>query len=404
MKRTAPAPARALLILLLFVGCSSTEDPDTLGTSRQQVDGYELVEISGMNAVEPVVLEPAFTIGSADGEDPYLFGTIKGIDADSNGNIYILDSQASEIRVFSPTGQYIKTIGSRGAGPGEIDESNGFMILPDDTIWLYDHGQFLVKVFDREGIEIDSHPTPIKSYAWVWSGTVDNRSRIWKGSSRPDSPPVFPPKDGFNEHSGTAFMIQYDTQAEVSDTTWLGRVSGRSYVMTSDRGYRSMGLLYGPTRALVVSPDGDGFWKADGYGHAFARLSADTDTTMMVKTDLEPVPITDEDKARFIEAAGAEDENLILAAKEIVGAMPDNKPAVQNLILDDESRVWLKRYSDPGEVTTMDVFSSNGEYVKSVRINSTIVGFNPIRIKDNRLYSIEYREDGVPTALVVDLQ
>ena len=78
-------------------------------------------------------------------------------------------------------------------------------------------------------------------------------------------------------------MIQYDTHTEVADTTWLDRVSGRSYVMTSDRGYRSMGLLYGPTRALVVSPDGDGFWKADGYGHTFARLSADTDTTMMVK-------------------------------------------------------------------------------------------------------------------------
>jgi len=93
-----------LAVILLASGCAPSEELSSTEAARETVDGYELVRVSGLNRVYPIVLEPNMSIGSEDGEDPYLFGTIKGVDADSEGNIYILDSQASELRVFSTKG------------------------------------------------------------------------------------------------------------------------------------------------------------------------------------------------------------------------------------------------------------------------------------------------------------
>jgi len=288
-------------------------------------------------------------------------------------------------------------------GPGEIDEANGFAILPDDSIWLYDHGQWRVKVFNTDGEEVASHPPVVMSYGWVWSGAVDHKKRIWKGSSIPDEMPQFPPKDGFNESRGRAFMIAYDTQTEQADTTWLGPVSGTYYTITSDRGYQTMSLMYGPSRAQTVSPAGDGFWRSDGYDYAFARLNEAADTTMIVRADLDPVPVTQADKDRFIDAVGNEDQKMITAAHEIAGAMPEFKPAIQGILVDDEGTVWITRYSDVGELATLDAYSTDGEFQKSVRLNAPILSYFPLLIKDGRVYALAHREDGVPSILVFDL-
>ncbi len=391
------------IAILILSGCSPSEEITVTSASREIIDGYELVRVSGLNSVEPVILDPVLSIGSEDGDDPFLFGTIKGVNADSEGNIYILDSQASELRVFSPEGQYLKTIGQSGVGPGEIDEANGFTILPDDTIWLYDHGQWRVKVFNTEGEEVESHPPVVMSYGWLWSGTVDHKKQIWKGSSMLDENFQRPPKDGFNETAGTAFMIAYDTLTERADTTWLGRVSGMYYSITMDRGFRNMGLMYSPSRAQTVSPFGDGFWKAAGYDYEFARLNRAADTTMIVKTDLVPVPVTQDDRDRYIDAVGTQDQKMVTAANEIAGKMPEYKPAIQGIVVDDDGDVWITRYADAGELTTIDSYSPNGEFLKSFHLNVPLLSYFPPRIKDGRVYALAYREDGVPSIVVFEL-
>ena len=60
------------------------------------------------------------SIGSLEGDLAYQFGQISGVDVDADGNVYITDTQAQEIRTFSATGEYIRTIGSPGNGPGEF--------------------------------------------------------------------------------------------------------------------------------------------------------------------------------------------------------------------------------------------------------------------------------------------
>lgn len=86
-----------------------------------------------------VNLEFVKTIGSLDTEDENLaFHMPSDIAADSQGNMYILDSGNHRIQKFNPDGQYVATIGRKGQGPAEfyfpvsIDiDSKGYLYVSD---------------------------------------------------------------------------------------------------------------------------------------------------------------------------------------------------------------------------------------------------------------------------------
>lgn len=53
-------------------------------------------------------------------DDEVFFGTIAEFLHDKDGNVYLLDGQLSEIQVFAPDGEWLRTIGRQGEGPGEF--------------------------------------------------------------------------------------------------------------------------------------------------------------------------------------------------------------------------------------------------------------------------------------------
>jgi hypothetical protein len=53
-------------------------------------------------------------------DEEIFFGTISEFLHDDEDNIYLLDGQLSEIQVFDPAGELLRTIGRQGEGPGEF--------------------------------------------------------------------------------------------------------------------------------------------------------------------------------------------------------------------------------------------------------------------------------------------
>ena len=51
-----------------------------------------------------------------------------------DGNIYVLDLKMLDIKVISPAGAHVRTIGREGEGPGEFRRPNGIAFLPDATL------------------------------------------------------------------------------------------------------------------------------------------------------------------------------------------------------------------------------------------------------------------------------
>ncbi len=56
------------------------------------------------------------------------------VDADKDGNIFVLDSKAYQVKVFDNQGKFRRSFGRMGQGPGEFQGPRYFQITPQDRI------------------------------------------------------------------------------------------------------------------------------------------------------------------------------------------------------------------------------------------------------------------------------
>ncbi len=79
-------------------------------------------------------LEELWRAGGLNGD--LLFGLIADVAADAAGNVYVLDNQLCQVRVFSPRGEHLRDLSRQGEGPGEIQQPAGLVMLPDETLGI----------------------------------------------------------------------------------------------------------------------------------------------------------------------------------------------------------------------------------------------------------------------------
>ena len=82
---------------------------------------------------ETLELKELWRVGGYDDEDA-LFGVITDIIADRDGNFHMLDSQLNEVQVYSSGGEFQRTIGREGEGPGEFRTAFNLLLLPNGNI------------------------------------------------------------------------------------------------------------------------------------------------------------------------------------------------------------------------------------------------------------------------------
>src|SRR5204863_3589877 len=71
---------------------------------------------------------------------------------DSKGNIYITDGYVnSRVAKFDRNGDWVKSWGSKGRGPGQFNTPHSIVIDRRDNIYVGDRGNHRVQVFDTEG-------------------------------------------------------------------------------------------------------------------------------------------------------------------------------------------------------------------------------------------------------------
>ncbi|MCB1930468.1 MAG: 6-bladed beta-propeller [Rhodocyclaceae bacterium] len=92
-----------------------------------------------------------------------LFDRLTSVTASPDGSrIYVVDiggvlSDNHRIRVFDAhTGEHIRDIGKRGAGPGEFNLPRDLAIGKDGRLYVVDGGNFRVQIFDAEGKYLDA--------------------------------------------------------------------------------------------------------------------------------------------------------------------------------------------------------------------------------------------------------
>ncbi|MFC1556088.1 6-bladed beta-propeller [candidate division KSB1 bacterium] len=98
-----------------------------------------------------VSLEFDRQIGTLDGDDEhYLLHDVQDIEMDSEGNLYIVERGNKRVQKFSKDGEYLKTIGREGQGPGEYEHPVTIGFDSEGNIFIGDIVRKM-HIFDSDG-------------------------------------------------------------------------------------------------------------------------------------------------------------------------------------------------------------------------------------------------------------
>ena len=165
-------------------------------------------------------------------EEPFAIA----VDA-RNGNVVVTDTKAQKVTLFDDEGNFIRSIGSPGDGPGEFQNPTGVAVGPDGSIYVADYDLDRIQKFSESGEFLLS---------WGSSGTANDQF---------DSP------NGLAvDEAGNVYVADfYNSSVKVFDS------EGRFKEMVGEPGQWGRGALDYPTD-VYAGKDG-ALLVADAYNY-----------------------------------------------------------------------------------------------------------------------------------------
>jgi hypothetical protein len=248
--------------------------------SAQQVETVDGVRVvhnkkGGLWGDAPkLALETVRTIGNVDTDDENLaFDSPSDMAVDAAGNIFILDSGNQRIQVFGPNGQYVRTIGRRGQGPGEFESLNSISVDREGRLYVLDDRQKRIQIFTTDGQVVKSIRTTLAAsqdsssaimgidrIRLLGSGAFVIHTSIGyglSGATKPKTRPKLVKLLSPDLEVRGEFGEPFDYGEEITNTvgnTWAFAVDGEDHTYLS--------FAY-QNRIEKYSPEGKLLWRAD---------------------------------------------------------------------------------------------------------------------------------------------
>lgn len=107
------------------------------------------------NSIGKLSIQPVRVWGGDEEEDEHkFFRNVSWMTFENNRAIYISDRESHLIKVFDPDGRYIRTIGRRGKGPGDLYRPGIMALSPNGNLWVHESGSRRIQCFTPKGKNI----------------------------------------------------------------------------------------------------------------------------------------------------------------------------------------------------------------------------------------------------------
>jgi hypothetical protein len=356
---------------------------------------YRLV--SATEAPAAVGATPRIDIGVS-GAAAELFNRIAVVRWQS-GNIVVANAAPPELRVFDANGRRVRTIGRKGAGPGEYEDINDFSVRRGDSLVVLDRRQRRLTFLAPDGAVAStigfSPPFATPPYNVTINPLDDGTLLIGYAlatTTRPSPQPV----------SVNLIVGRYATTGARLDS--LGAFfMGENFLQAAPPnmgGFAFWDRAFG-RRGSIVST-GNAFIAGDASSMEVRRYSRTGALTEVHRVDIPRKPVTAADISRYRTAALAGQTSQRDVAEKRVSEMPypAHFPAYQRVIVDARGRIWLQEYQYPATGNRWIVLDATSRQARTVQLPSR---FMPHEISATEVLGVWRDDDDVEHVRVYQL-
>lgn len=307
-----------------------------------------------------------------DTEEIFL-GVIRSVAVDGKGRVYIADRDHVSIHVYSSDGQYLQSLGRQGQGPGEFD-----MISPITQIRFKND-----KIFVTDGYHMFPHRAHLfrkddLSYSHSINLRADNKEDIDEGMKQYYPRQIYPREDGsllvsysrmhspnyFESENRTIPYYLHSESGQMKPGPVLEQKDAQFY-FTVHRGNqyyaRPFEFLSNP---LFAVSSGDTLYSAWSADFKVAVHLPDGSPHKIIEHPYEPVPLTEDAVGESIRQCDrGYDEGVCEEMVQNAEKLPDTWPALNDLLVDDENRLWVSTVVEDFDVYEWWVLDETGELI-----------------------------------------
>lgn len=340
-----PFPYNAALVILILVfassgGCSVASDSGSAFRIYDE-NGVAIAETTGGPRFE----EPLFTyeveiILKEDPERPESMLFRPGsIHMDDNGMFFVIDRGDGRVVVYDRQGEYVRSFGRKGDGPGEFQGMN-MLRLAGNVMTIFDYTLQRTTRYGTDGTLLEVYRAPgSAARGGSFERLEDEGFVTWPSPDYTDEPehPVI--------SSGCERIVMTDASGDtLCDliTQWVPW--GYSYQLERGGGTHRMEFVGYPQ--LLFFP-GRGILESTGIEPVLTWFNIRGQVVEEIHLRLDPIPVTAEDRARVRQRAMDEyelrKEQSPDHAKAVLDVLriPDEKAYWDNVFLDDAGFYWL---------------------------------------------------------------
>jgi hypothetical protein len=311
-------------------------------------------------ATRSVELVEQWRIGGEDDED-ILLGVIFDAVVSSDGNVYLIDRQLSQILVISPEGELVTTLGRQGEGPGELNQPHGLLLLDDGKVGVIQGFPGKVTVInpdDTPGGEIHIGGAPeeggfnfVRALTRCGVNLVGERGRA-----------TFDMETGKSVSTNTLAVMDMEgiDTAVIVEHTQENDLQRRVFDEKAQFSELDQWAI-GPDGVLYTAPVRDAY--------AINARGLDGEMVRTMTREFKPRHRNEEDKQELT------DGMVIImngVRQEIESKALDNDPAIMDLDVADDGRLFVQTCFDQdnllelGTAGRFDVISPAGEFVEQL--------------------------------------
>jgi hypothetical protein len=338
----------------------------------------------------------AWSVGQAEGADHEMFGTVTAVAFDASENLYVLDNQSARVMMYDRNGRFVRQIGKRGGGPGELQAPFTLLVAPDGTVYVGDPMRRGYSVFGPDGalqrnVQTEGGSLMGQSVAYhprvgavgvsrggFGMGPIDpgNLNR-----SSPTTPIIF--QSLTNGDPTTLYQVPrgWEVQGSVSEASRGGQTQRTVMMRMPPQPTFTPPILFGvlPNGHMAVSFTS---------GYTLRILDEQGRVVRYVQRPMRPRLTTDRDRDRAREQArerARTGAGMVMigggnrAAAPRSGLTPDREreianmefadtiPALNALRVTGSGKLWVERTApDVGDPGPIDVVTPEGQYLGTI--------------------------------------